>query len=650
MRRDCRGNMLVLVAITALLLVSLLVFVLSVLSVNRGHMEQRTAAEGAALAAASDIGQIVINSPEFGFVSLCDMPPTGVSTKAPDNFFCEVRSINELMAAARLHLLIANAVGDEFMKQLAYDERTRVLKVKDELVKAIQASLKKGGRAKDINGQDITPYKDAEAVYKKNTAKQSAYVPGSLKLTLGCLEDGIATQVNVPQPTSKAYVNSKQSIGGCYVSDTDIAVDEVSYVFASTGKRVALDDPARFKTSIPGLNNPIPAVVKVEADQEFEDQGRTYKQKFVACATTGSDVVRPAGGALCVSFPDGPVPDVQTVQQLFTWREMTKNNAEILTAENGDFPVDNGARLTENYRWPTPNWPSKTPTAADAAKLGIYDWLACGGSKVNIDSLNKMMSANFNPPDTATVPWIANDPLTKADVNIGMVPAGVMHIYTFTDTGNIAYRSKRCKPYPYTSMADAQLYAETDPEDPLRSNTLAEWELEATFNLPGGRPNRRGGGVQTVGRTSVDITGRKYYDFCMRDQVHQRGLMYGGKHNGETMDSDAVANQLAPTRLSPLRLAMASSPSQYEVGGIYVSQGGGAPPIVSRQDDFATSTLPAPPYTKYKSGPATGAPRGTYTQNGLAVEIRFRRQIDVGELKVLLGGYDTGYIGEMLDP
>lgn len=660
--RGNQGNMLTMVSIAALLLVGMLLFTLSVLSTNRGHMEQRTAAEGAALAAAKGIGQIVINSPEFGFVSLCDMPPTGSTTKAPDNYYCEVRSINELMASARLHLLIANAVGDDFMKQLALAERTKVVKVKDDLVAAVSAALVKGGSANDVNGNPITVFDDAEAVYLKNTAKQSTYVAGSLKLTLGNLDQGISTQIDIPQPNSKASVAAGQSIGGCYVSETDIPVGSTSFVFASTGKQVSLGDPGRFKTST-SLPFSIPAVVRVEGDQEFEDQGRKHKQHFVACATTGSDVVRPTGAALSISFPDGPIPEIATPQQLFTWPEMQKSNADVLTADAGDFPVDTGSKLSSTLPWPAPPWPSSPPTPADAAKLGVFDWIATGGSRVNIDSVLKMQSSKFDAPPKPLTLWEAMDPTLLVPIKIGMIPTGIMHIYTFSPSGNIVYRSKTCKPYPYTVQSHSQLYVESDPDDPLKSALAVSWELkDVAFTLPGGKPkgktSKKGGKPPKppkAGPTEVDIEAKDEFDFYMRDEVHHPGLIQGGKHEGESMDIPTVSHtpRLNGEKIrlaeAPTSFKIAKSAQHYEIGG-KGSGGSGAPPIVSRQDDFATSTFPKSKgfYSEYSTGSPSGEPRQTYTKNGLGVEIRFRRQIDVGELSVLLGGYDTGYIGEML--
>ncbi|MFN8655664.1 MAG: hypothetical protein U0105_04945 [Candidatus Obscuribacterales bacterium] len=71
--------------------------------------------------------------------------------------------------------------------------------------------------------------------------------------------------------------------------------------------------------------------------------------------------------------------------------------------------------------------------------------------------------------------------------------------------------------------------------------------------------------------------------------------------------------------------------------------------MISKQDDFASSTIPAPPYTVYTQGPGGGAPRPAYLKNGLSGDIRFRRQVGIGDAySFVFGGVKTGYVGEML--
>ena len=719
-RRNGRGNMLAMVAATALLIIAVMMFCLQYLSVNRGHMEQKTAAEAAALAVAQDIGRIVINTPECGNVCLLDHAPSGKGTIADDNWFCATHSINELMATARLDYIIADQMGDNFLKQLALQHRQAAIVAKDKLVDAIKASLVQGGTAKDIYGNDIRPYDDALAIYQSNNAKISNYIAPSLKIELGCLEGGIATQVALPKPESKASIGNGQKMNGCYVSEMNIPYSGEEFVFASTGKSVALGDLSKWRQSISGLPFQMPSCVKVEADQKFKDQDKEFIMHFAACATPGNDIKHPMGGAIVMDFPDGPIPEINKPKELYTWVEMENNKCSILSVENGDFPVDPEASIS-NPTWTQPPWPSSPPKASDVARLGLFDWLRSSGSGVNIDSFLAMLNGDFDPPAHPTILWKAKDPLSLLTITLGDIPEGVSHIYTVNPDGGILYRSKTIKPFPYPIAAHKQLYVELDVGQELKSK-VAKWTLagitfssqkksgleqannvcmrhapdkfpryDAMHNLHmlmnsksgvlvadvpsaadvleayevgGGHGNGGHGGSSKggdhgdhkggEGKGDYDapkaqiIEGTDKFDFYFRDMVRMHGSEFGGLHEGEPMDNPAISYNTSGG-------VSRNSPVGYdEVGGGksstgYGGGGGGSPPIISRQDDFATGSLPSAPYRGYSYGPDDGAPRPTYVTNGVCVILRFRRQVKVGDVLGGLIGADVGYVGEILD-
>lgn len=684
-RRDRRGNMLAMVAATALLLVAMLMFGLTFLNVMRGNLEQKTAAEAAALAAAADIGRIVVSTPECGYVALCDIPPmpNGQETLAGDNYFCQVRSVNELIGTARLNYIIGCLLSDKMMQDTALQDRDNAMEAKKLLDDEIKKTLVANGKSKDVFGNDVATYDDAYAMYIKNLAKTSEYVPPSLALSFGSLEGGIGTQVSVPNPNTKANVSSSQKLSGSYLSETNIPYNNQDFVFCSTGRTVALADPKKFTLNVPGLpfGYQMPAIVKVDADQKFYDQGKSYVQHFTACASAGADIQHPVGGALAICFPDGPVAELPCPEQLLKWKPMDKK-CDVLAACGGDFPVDSPLAYMDDPVWlsskSAPKWGKKDPTAADVVALGIYDWIRAGGSQVNIDSVIAFLgpSATFDVAPSPTVLWRAPDPMTLAPVSIGNIPTGMMHIYTFKNDGSILYRSKTTKPFPYSVAGENQLYAELDGD--LDSKDTPDWKYkEISMNVP-----EKGKFPPSFKVKTIDFEGTKKFDFYGRDFVRQRGKAQGGRHDGASMDTNYVsrhlpvtsrvlasaiekqeakdrkreqlictrsANYLDETFWRPTR-----SFDNYETGGKAPPKGkpvggggAGVPPTVSVQDDFGTTTVPDPPYNKYSSGPAGGAPRPTYTQNGLAVEFRFRRQIKVGELSVLLGDVDIGYVGEM---
>ena len=71
--RRQRGNMIALVgAICGGLLLALLLFALAYTRLLGGNQEQKTAIEAASLAAAKDIGRIVLKNDHFGWIGLSD--------------------------------------------------------------------------------------------------------------------------------------------------------------------------------------------------------------------------------------------------------------------------------------------------------------------------------------------------------------------------------------------------------------------------------------------------------------------------------------------------------------------------------------------------------------------------------------------------
>lgn len=601
--RKTEGNMLALTAVTALLLIAVMMFGLSFLSATRGHMGQKTAAEAAALVAAQDIGRIVVDTPEFGTVGLCDQAPIGVGTQADDNYFIEVRSINELMATCRLNYIIGCQLNDDLMKSLALQDRKNILKAKDSLFKEINKSCSRGGIAYDAYGKEVRAFDDAEAIYLRNNAQGSSYVANSMTMEIGSLENGISTQSPVPIPNATAPVGTGQSINGCYVSEINISYNSEPFVFASTGKQPALGDLTKYRKTISlpvvnGLSTQIASVVKIEADQKFFDQGKESTQHFAACASPGTDLQHPTGGAFTISYPDGPIPEMKKVKDLYQWTAMQTAKCDILSVDGGDFPVDGSSNIGPP-QWPDPPaWISSPPAACDVARLAMYDWIRHAGSRVNIDSVVKMQDGDFDSPPSATINWSANDPFSSSILNLGQVPQGIMHIYTFDKNGSILYRSKTIKPYPYTIVAHKQLYAELSDGSSLPTS-VAPWTVgpidmhsyndgkgnKASFLLRPSIQNEdllsqpartivattgesfeigggHGGGGMSKGGDNHDgeyksnskgapptytpststIQGTTNFDFYCRDMVRQRGADFGGLHEGEPMDNPTVSS------------------------------------------------------------------------------------------------------------
>lgn len=671
------------VTIVLLMVVGLIMLYLSMV---RSGSEHRSAIDSAALAAAKDISRIAINTPQFGWVALTTEPPIGRDTNAPDQWFQEVHSLNELMATVRLEMIIANELGDNFMRDLAISDYNDVMQVKDDLNAEITQALPNGGSAKDAAGNTLTPYQSAERVYLMNQAKQSSYVAGSMTLTLGCVQGGLETGTAAPNPIAKAAAGANQTSNQRYMSETNIPFGGRNFVFGSVGRHVGLVEKDKFVPAIGGLPYQMPAVVKVSARQQFQDQGKSWQVSFAGCACAGStEPPRPAPGALTLSFPDGPIPEITRAGDVWNYAGVQGTAAQIYQSNGGDFIIDRPAASLGAWTGkPIPFTTPANPNASEVARLALYDWLRCGGSKVNIDSVVQLQTRPLNAPSTPQIMWKSVDPANAMSlINFGLVPTGIMHIYTFDANGNIQYRSVDIKPYPYSVIGERQLYAETVESNPIGS-AVPIW------TLTGIKYRDILGNIQTDGQ----IQGTGNYDMFVRDFSRALGNINGGQHGGERMDGNPLVSYAGEYPIEPLRsrsssltneIAMApvpdaeasswssesssgpatsSSTSSSSVSTSMTSTSGssattnsgttntggagqGAPLPVSRQDDFASTSIPAPPYITYTRGPGGGAPRPCYRTNGVSADIRFRRQVKVGLLQFMIGGYEFGYVADM---
>jgi len=222
--RGQRGNMIILVlAVLMGILMLLLAFSLSYVRMLGSNSEQKTAIEAAALAAARDLGRVVIEDPNFGFISISDAAPSAPNTKADDGFALPVTGINTLLGTIRVDMIIASQVGDSTMTTLAETDYTNAMAAKDFLVGALeQAMLPGGGGAnlRDVDGNVVSPYQAAVEAYQQNVVRiaggNSRMVNGSMKLTLGCLTTPAMTATPVPTPQALANVGGSQQIQGYY--------------------------------------------------------------------------------------------------------------------------------------------------------------------------------------------------------------------------------------------------------------------------------------------------------------------------------------------------------------------------------------------------------------------------------------------------
>jgi hypothetical protein len=643
--RSRRGNMLALIAATTMVIVAVILFALWYVSTTMGTTAHRTAIETAALAAASDLGRIAIQTKECGWVSLTGVGPIGTTTKASDNYYCQVHSINELIGTARLDSIIASKVGDSTLQNLADGQLAKVLIAKNKLVTALRNACKVGGSGKDVYGNVITPYDDAKNLYLANQAVSSSYVNGSFALSLGSLKNGIATAIKYPDD---AQGNTSANYSGYYRSEVSIPYGTQKYVFGSVGRQAALGDNRQFVKTVSGLPYQIPCVVQVSSQQKFKEQGVQSTTQYTACATAGGVARCPTPPAFTIAFPDGPMDELNKPEDLAKVNPIANTKCRVKEAVTGDYPVDAlppgpGSALI------SPPSPSDWSTPVDGSPISTIfwtsylDWLRSGGSTVNIDSASNMLKLAFAKPASSTFLWASLD-IDQNPYTLGPIPTGIKHIYEFNADGSVLYKHKVVQPDPYLVVARQQMYAENNNAG-IKSST-PKWQIAVSI--------QKG----ASGKNLHNIRGTDQFDFYCRDEIHQPGI---GKHDGEACDSDQLAYENwykqvawkddmgqpgAGAWLQSLNWAGWSSSILGSVG----AKGSGLPPMLTDAEDFAlTSTKPMPAYETYSQGPPGGKERITYTKYGIGVELRFRRQIYIHDLSLAALG-DTGYIGLITNP
>jgi hypothetical protein len=183
--------------------------------------------------------------------------------------------------------------------------------------------------------------------------------------------------------------------------------------------------------------------------------------------------------------------------------------------------------------------------------------------------------------------------------------------------------------------------------------------------------------------TIASVTFSNYFDSYFRDEVRQPGDLLGGKHGGEPLNNTQVA--LAPAVHDPFSVIASlplprcgscedlggggsgafhnsghggganggggpgggggSGQHGQGPGGNTGGWGGGATPMIEPQSDFGENSFPVATFVQYPTG--SGQVRPTYTTNGTAIDIRFRRHLTVNAQMALdLSNItDIGYLG-----
>lgn len=628
--RSCKGNTLLKsLLFFAVVLIALIALCSGFLNLKINKGKSYSPIEIAALEASKNISTVCVNTKEFGYVSLAYYPSSNTKLSAQDGYSLPVRSINDLLATIRLNLIVAKELELPLMNEFAKEDYSKLLIVKDKLVNSLKKSVEPGEKSKNKDGKELEIYAIAEQAYidaLPSDDARKAYKKGALSISIGSLKQGLPTAVKIPQPERKADLKENQSLESYYLSYTSIKTKDLDFVFGGVGKNNQIVKTESWIAEVDGLPYQFPTIVKVE---RIEENGQQIKE--IACAQPASKMeYKPVTGALTISFPDGPVPEITSPKDLYLNKQLISPELlpmKIVSAKGGDYPVDSGAYL-EPYIWPinkTNNW---APTA-DVWKLAIYDWIRRAGPRANIASIVKMQEVTLDSPRPQNLLWKA--PLVHGSNSLTLqpIPSGIIHIFEFDEDGIIDYRSKIMMPYPLYSTSNEQLYGKG-----IAALTFSEVG-EKTIHIP-------------TNPTPKKIILKAAWDAYIRDEIRSPGSISGGKHGGEPLampllsfgfETD-ISNRLSGIPYWRVE-NMALSEEEEGTARVYdKGKGIGFQPLIAPQSDFAESMNPKPPFVRPM--PFGRGARPLQKVSATAIDIRFRRQIDVSKLN---GELSTGYFG-----
>lgn len=435
--RQCRGNMLVLVAVvTCLILVPLFLLQSQIGLFMVDNKRVETVVEGACLMAANDLSRIIINDPHFGYVSLSNYPATGAGTLAPDGEPLPVTGINTLVATIRQNAIIAQELNNSTMQEMAETDRRYLVGTIASLNRALETSLRARKKAKfyDMHGKEVDPLKDATTFMKANLPEGTELK--WIRLSSGWLADGGGTSsIKAPEPHRFAYAREEMLQGDEFKPFINIPFANREYTFAglSSSSRIVPGDRFRKRN-----RDHINSIVLLECHVGRKDnQAAGLKLKntmrLSACCQPYAMPDTGARGVMTLRLTGGPVSGLRSWSDFLNERTFSDNRVTSYRSVKGDYPLDRSARMVK-YRGRALSTPG---TAAQFAS-SLYCWLRNGNTRPRIDSVLDMTSEyiKLNPKD--------------------------IYLYEFAKDGTISRRLLLKDPFPKGVTAEMQVSTTAD--------------------------------------------------------------------------------------------------------------------------------------------------------------------------------------------
>lgn len=443
--------LLVILACTCLIVVPLLMLAAQggLYAVDRDRA--KGAVEAAALLAANDLSRVLINDPEFGFVSLSNFPPNGEGTLACDGEPLPVTGINTLIGTVRQLAVLGHELQNKTISELAEDDRESLQSTVDSLNSALSQAVASHDRSlkgeaqqnsqidnpqhgvhklEDHHGQKIDIEKDVADFLKSHLP--ASLTLDSIEIENGWLSAAARSSIPTPVPQNYAHVEKGQAVDKEYRAFVDVPLFDKTYTFAGLGKSSALVSAAHFS---PADDNHINSIVRVKATFSRNSQ---FKQ-VLPFGLDAPGKIEIAAAAQPYSMDDSGPAGVMTmrfcgssVTGMHTWRDLLdqSNFRDRMTmtyqALGGDYPLDPLAKMR----------PSRLDSAEGTAEQfaeHLYFWLRNGHLRPQIGSIIEMLNQRFQSRP--------ND----------------LYAYEFRNDGSISRRSIAKSPFPPGVTSESQV-------------------------------------------------------------------------------------------------------------------------------------------------------------------------------------------------
>lgn len=427
-RRQSGSMLFLIVCIAAFIFIPILILVCRIgpYAIQGGRAQN--AVEAAGLLAANSLSRIVINDTHFGFVSLSNQPAVGTATKATDGEALPVTGINTIVGTIRQNAIIADKLNNRSMKALVSKDHAYLQATIRSLNKRLSDSLDPKSSSDpclDLDGNEVKIAADVRTFLSSNLPANMKVK--SLNLSLGWLQDGSQSGVEVPQPREFSYVNGEDIQSGQYEAFKSYPVGNLPFSFAGLDKQSHAVSGRKFQVFD---SKHICSIIKIDCIVESENEPGSQ----VRCAAYCQPAARSdssAGGAMIVRYSGKPVPGLNSWNDFLASDTFHDNKVTGFYVYGGDFPYEKKSRMYE-YKH------QEFSTTAQQFAEHLYYWLRNGHMRPRIDAVLSML----------------NEPFGSGTNEV--------YVYEFQDNGSISRRVLDGNGFTRAVIADGQFATMAD--------------------------------------------------------------------------------------------------------------------------------------------------------------------------------------------